>query len=257
MDIVIGTGQQIVFSERISASGDTKCKSYSRYCVPIRRIRWCSAGREVLDYRHRKIRRTGTSDFLEYIWDFGPSLPDYYKTDAHWRQEKLYPRQSGWWKRNGRRVDKGTMNEVVASEAFTGAYGRRGPEMVSRNWFIPDNEVLEDCKVTDWRNGQGDFCLWYGKRPEARKRDTWPVSTAQNHLRVEIQRQSIQTRNQTFFRLPLGQHQNCSFGRGITYSKDHIINWYTLSCKWDVLGDLVDFDGSGIFYSKMLTPVPE
>ena len=146
------------FSERISAlpEADTKCEAYFAI-VPDKNAYAAEAGQDVLDYEavRKDKMKSGTSDFLEYIEISDLlMLPDYYKTDAHWRQEKLYPVAQRLMKAMGGEL-MADYDEVVASEAFTGAYGRQSDlEMEPEELIYLDNEVLEDCKVTDYETGK-------------------------------------------------------------------------------------------------------
>lgn len=134
---------------------DTKCESYFAI-VPDKNTYAAEAGQDVLDYEALKDKmKSGTSDFLEYIEISDLlMLPDYYKTDAHWRQEKLYPVAQRLMKAMGGELTA-DYDEIVASETFTGAYGHQSDlEMEPEELIYLDNEVLEGCKVTDYETGK-------------------------------------------------------------------------------------------------------
>lgn len=112
------------------------------------------AGMDTIDYdKLAEIMATETKQ-MEYIdiTDL-PGITDYYKTDAHWRQESIQDVADRL--AEGMGVSLCTTYETkTAAEGFTGAYGRQSDlEMEPEALNYLQNEILDSCKVTDYETG--------------------------------------------------------------------------------------------------------
>lgn len=89
--------------------------------------------------------------YAEYI-DITKKLTteSYYKTDTHWRQEKLQDVAAALKKGMGLSDFGTTYQEVLASDSFYGVYaGQSGYSVKPETLYYLTNEVLEACTVTN------------------------------------------------------------------------------------------------------------
>ena len=112
------------------------------------------AGVDTIDYdRLAEIMATETKQ-MEYI-DITDLLDitDYYKTDAHWRQERIQDVADRLAEGMGASLSA-TYETKTAAEGFIGAYGRQSDlEMEPESLNYLQNEILDSCKVTDYETG--------------------------------------------------------------------------------------------------------
>ena len=92
-----------------------------------------------------------TEDFASYIeLDDLLDMESYYKTDAHWRQEKIYPVAQRIAEAMGCELTA-EYGKAVANESFIGAYGRQSDlAMEPEELIYRTNEALDGCIVTDY-----------------------------------------------------------------------------------------------------------
>ena len=95
-----------------------------------------------------------TKDFASYVeLDDLLSMDCYYKTDAHWRQEKIDPVAQRVAQAMGCKLTA-DYDEVVANAQFVGAYGRQSNlTMEAEKLIYLTNATLDGCIVTDYETG--------------------------------------------------------------------------------------------------------
>ncbi len=109
-------------------------------------------GQNVIDYSELYARmQKETEDFASYIeLDDLLDMDCYYQTDAHWRQEKIYPAAQRIAQAMGCELTA-DYDEVTANPQFIGAYGRQSDlTMEPEELIYVTNETLDDCIVTDY-----------------------------------------------------------------------------------------------------------
>ena len=110
-------------------------------------------------------------ELFEYVKDGTPwaqyidvtdtlSLSDFYKTDSHWRQEKISATAEKIMSEMGYTLsDKYT--EVDAGIDFRGVYsGQAAKPGASENLVYLINDTLSDCKVTNFETGKSDVGIY-------------------------------------------------------------------------------------------------
>ena len=109
-------------------------------------------GQNVINYSELYARmQADTEDFASYIeLDDLLDMESYYKTDAHWRQEKIYPVARRIAEAMGYELTA-EYGKAVANESFIGAYGRQSDlAMEPEELIYLTNEALDGCIVTDY-----------------------------------------------------------------------------------------------------------
>lgn len=108
--------------------------------------------------------------FAEYIDITGLlSVEDYYKTDTHWRQEKLLPVAKALGEGMGAKVN-GEYELKTLDYPFYGVYyGQSALPLPAEEIQYLTNEALENCRVYDYQNAKYtsvyDMEKAYGKDP--------------------------------------------------------------------------------------------
>lgn len=84
------------------------------------------------------------------------SAADYYRTDVHWRQEKLFEAATVICDALGADAPKPEDYTMTALERpFYGVYyGQAALPMEPETMYILENDMLEDCQVYDYESGQ-------------------------------------------------------------------------------------------------------
>lgn len=110
------------------------------------------------------------TDYMEYI-DITPllTIEDYYKTDIHWRQEKLEKVAEKMAAQMGVTLT-GTYEIKTLDKPFYGVYyGQSALPLAPEEMKYLSNDTLEQCVVYDFQNGKNtavyDMEKAYGKDP--------------------------------------------------------------------------------------------
>ena len=112
-------------------------------------------GQNVINYSELYARmQANTEDFASYIeLDDLLNMESYYKTDAHWRQEKIYPAAQRIAQAMGCELTA-DYDAVTANTQFIGAYGRQSDlGMEPEELIYLTNKTLDGCSVTDHETG--------------------------------------------------------------------------------------------------------
>ena len=110
------------------------------------------------------------TDFMEYIDITGIlTLQDYYKTDTHWRQERIKHVAERIGKQMGTELNL-EYEEKTLEHPFYGVYhGQLALPLPAEEMNYLTNKMLEECVVYDYQNGKSigiyDMEKAYGKDP--------------------------------------------------------------------------------------------
>ena len=114
-----------------------------------------SGGYPAIDYARFVDMMTHSTPFMEYIpIDQLLELEDYYRTDTHWRQERIVDVAAHLGEAMGAEL-KGEYNEAVLDKPFYGVYcGQAALPLPAESLYYLINEVLEGCSVYDHETGR-------------------------------------------------------------------------------------------------------
>ncbi len=187
----------------------------------------------------------GGMEFAEYI-DITDSLSidDYYKTDPHWRQEKIVSAADKIAEAMG--ADErivGNYRELTAKEDFYGAYyGQSALPLKSEDIKYLTNDVLEDCTVY---NAETDTTCGIYDVEKLESRDPYEVFLSGASPLLVITNPNAPTdRKLTVFRDSFGSSIVPLLAEG--YSKITLIDTRYISST--ALGDYVDFNGGDVLF---------
>lgn len=202
-----------------------------------------------MDYDELVSYLNGKIDFMEYI-DIFPYLEigDYYKTDTHWKQEKITDVAQALAEKMGVSLS-GEYNENTLDKPFYGVYyGQSALPLDSEEIKYLTNEALDDCTVYNHENGKEgslyDMEKAYGNDPyELFLSGSVSLITIKNPNAPEDKRLVV---------------LRDSFGSSITpllaegYGEVTVIDIRYISSE--ALGSFVDFEGSDVLflYSTMV-----
>ena len=134
---------------------DQNVKTYFAIVPDKNAFAYEAEGQNVINYSELYTRMQElTKDFASYIeLDDLLDMDCYYKTDAHWRQEKIDPAAQRIAQAMGCELTA-DYDEVTANTQFIGAYGRQSDlTMEPEELIYLTNETLDDCIVTDHETG--------------------------------------------------------------------------------------------------------
>ena len=78
---------------------------------------------------------------------------DYYRTDPHWRQEKIVSTAQKLAKAMGVEISE-SYEQKEAPKLFYGSYAPRVPDLPGEKMYYLTNKILEECEVYDGQNGR-------------------------------------------------------------------------------------------------------
>ena len=114
-----------------------------------------SGGYPAIDYDRFVEMMTHSTPFMEYI-PIGHllELEDYYRTDTHWRQERIVDVAKHLGEAMGAEL-KGEYNEAVLDKPFYGVYcGQAALPLPAETLYYLTNDTLEGCSVYDHETGR-------------------------------------------------------------------------------------------------------
>ena len=185
-------------------------------------------------------------EFAEYV-DITPflSLEDYYKTDTHWRQEKIVDVAEHLKSAMGGKGEDVQYQRKEWEVPFYGVYCGQSALLVKPDkLYYLTNEMLEQCEVTCYDTGKAEKAFLYDKKKGAGK-DGYELFLGGNKALLEIENPKADSgRELVVFRdsfasslLPLLANQ---------YSKITIIDIRYVQSG--MLGNLVDFHGQDVLF---------
>ena len=114
-----------------------------------------SGGYPAIDYDRFVDMMTHSTPFMEYI-PIGHlmELEDYYRTDTHWRQERIVDVAKHLGEAMGAEL-KGEYNEAALDKPFYGVYcGQAALPLPAETLYYLTNDTLEGCSVYDHETGR-------------------------------------------------------------------------------------------------------
>ena len=114
-----------------------------------------NGGYPAIDYARFVDMMTQRTPFMEYIpIDHLLELEDYYRTDTHWRQERIVDVAAHLGEAMGAEL-KGEYNEAVLDKPFYGVYcGQAALPLPAETLYYLTNDTLEGCSVYDHETGR-------------------------------------------------------------------------------------------------------
>ena len=209
------------------------------------------AGQLAMDYERlfalleEKLPWAEQIDLTEHL-----SMDSYYRTDTHWRQEKLLPAAQALCQAMGVTAPESRDFEMVAVDRpFYGVYyGQAALPMKAETLYVMENELLSDCTVYDYESGKtGDVY----DRTKLDSRDLYDVFLSGSRSLLTIENPNAKTdRELLIFR--------DSFGSSIApllvqdYAKVTLIDIRYIQI--DVLERFVEFKGQDVLllYSTLV-----
>ncbi len=197
--------------------------------------------------------------FAEYV-DITPflSLEDYYKTDTHWRQEKIVDiaeylkirldqnqqPDTEDIKQKGKEAKKNYSLEELETPFFGVYHGQSALPMEPETIYYLNSEVLENCTVTSYDTGAARESAIYTLE-KAGGKDAYEIFLSGANALLVIENEMAEEEKELLvFR--------DSFGSSLVpllvdaYSKITVID--TRYVKSDVLGKFIDFHGQDVLF---------
>ena len=180
---------------------------------------------------------------LNYIDIFDAlSIEDYYKTDPHWRQEKIQPVAQRLAEKMGAELtDEYTVTEADAP--FCGAYfGKTEQRLEAEPLYYLESDLLSECSVFNFETSETmgiyDMELLNGK-------DAYEVFLSGSRSLLTIENPSAQTDKELIiFRDSFGSSLAPLLVSG--YSKTTLVDIRYISSAR--LGQFIDFDGQDVLF---------
>ena len=196
-----------------------------------------------LDYDALVNQLTADNSGLKYIDIFDTlSIEDYYKTDPHWRQEKIQPvAQTLAEKMGAELTDEYTVTEADAP--YCGAYyGKTEEQLEAEPLYYLESDLLSGCSVYNFETsetmGVYDTALLHGK-------DAYEVFLSGSRSLLTIEHPSAQTDKELIiFRDSFGSSLAPLLVSG--YSKITLVDIRYISSAR--LGQFIDFDGQDVLF---------
>ena len=130
---------------------DTDCKIYSAMIPDKGYYLAAREGYPSLDYAALEEAHRDAMPWSAYVDIQGLlTAEDYYRTDTHWRQEKILPVAQALCEAMGVKAPEAANYEQVTLEPFYGVYfGQAALPMAGETLVLLQNEMLQNCTVTD------------------------------------------------------------------------------------------------------------
>lgn len=211
-----------------------------------------SGGYLHLDYDELVSQMRQKTDYMEYI-DIFPllSIDDYYRTDSHWRQERVIPVSEALLLAMGAQPLENEYVLNTLSQPFYGVYSGQIALPVkpdSINYLT--SAVLDNCIVTSYNTGRAQAAYMYDMQ-KAAGRDPYEMFLSGNDALITVENPAAKTdRELIVFR--------DSFGSSIvplmaeSYAKITVVDLRYLNSA--MLGSFIAFDDQDVLflYSTML-----
>ncbi len=147
----------------------TDAKSYLSI-IPDKHYYLNEGERLELEYDRLFADMAGQMSFAEYIDITGTlSLDSFYKTDTHWRQEKLIPTAGKLAEDMGVKLSGKYREEILEKDFYGVYYGQAALPLQADKMRYLTNDVLDEAKVYDFQNNKEieiyDMEKAFGKDP--------------------------------------------------------------------------------------------
>ena len=112
------------------------------------------SGRLALDYNELVSEMRNKTEYMEYI-DIFPllSIEDYYRTDTHWRQEKITDVAAAIGSAMGVNPDTEYATLELDKDFYGVYYGQLALPVEPDTLFYLNNSILDECTVTSYNTG--------------------------------------------------------------------------------------------------------
>lgn len=200
-------------------------------------------GRLSMDYEEFERQIAEKADFAEYI-QISDLLEreDYYRTDTHWRQERILDVADRLAQSMGTELSKDYETHGVEGDFYGVYYGQAAlPVEPDRIWYLT-GEAIDNCRVYDWQNGR-EIPVY--NMENAMGRDPYEMFLSGSLSLITIENQDARTdKRLVIFR--------DSFGSSIApllidgYSRITLVDIRFIHP--DMLGKFVDFEGCDVLF---------
>lgn len=222
---------------------DTGSKVYASIIPDKNKFLGEPSGHLTMDYGALTERVRANMDYAKYI-DLMPHLEigDYYKTDIHWRQERLAPVARYLAGEMGVSL-AGSYTERIGTETFRGVYyGQLALPVAGERLSYLENEVLENCVVYDYETGK-EIPMYDPAACEGRDPYELFLGGSKSLLTIENPA-GDPDRELILFRDSFGSSLAPLLAEG--YHKITLVDIRYLSPK--MLGSLIDFHGQDVLF---------
>ena len=178
------------------------------------------------------------------------SIQDYYRTDTHWRQERLVPAAQALCQALGVSQPQGEDYTVSPVERpFYGVYyGQAALPMRPDTMYLMESPLLDDCRVYDYETGKTG-AVYDPEKLEGRDPYDVYLSGARSLLTIENPNASTQ-RELIVFRDSFGSSMVPLLVKD--YARVTLVDLRYI--RWDYLRQFLEFDGQDVLflYSTLL-----
>lgn len=198
-----------------------------------------------MDYDAFIEKMKSKTEFMEYI-DITPylSLDDYYKTDTHWRQEKITDVAKMLAEKMGSSI---TTNywENTLNNPFYGVYAGQSALMAEPDEIIClTNEIIDNCTVTYYGSGMGKMGAMYDK-DKAYGKDPYEMFLSGSEPLITIENPMAENDKElVIFRDSYGSSLAPLLAQG--YKKTTVIDIRYM--KSDYIGNFVGFNNCDVLF---------
>ncbi|MCI5534126.1 MAG: DHHW family protein [Firmicutes bacterium] len=203
------------------------------------------AGVDTIDYKNMADLMKLKTDYMPYVDIMGLlDITDYYKTDAHWRQEKVTDVAAKLAEAMG--VSLNAEYETKEAKAdFVGAYSRQSDlEMEAEPLNYLYNALFDSCKVTDYETNS-EMPIYDLTKTESEKGEGYDMFLGGSKSLITIENPNATTDKElVIFRDSFGSSIAPLFAE--TYSKITMVDIRYLPSE--MVGRFVTFDNQDVLF---------
>ena len=201
------------------------------------------SGHPAMDYEEFERQMAEQADFAEMI-SVSDLLEkeDYYRTDTHWRQERITDVAGRLAASMGTRISETWEIQDVPADFYGVYYGQAALPVKPDTLRYLTNEALKGYKVYDWQNGK-DIPVYDMERAQGRDPYEMFLSGSLSLLTIENP-MAEETRELVVFRDSFGSAIAPLLASG--YSRVTLVDIRYI--QPDRLGDFVDFSGCDVLF---------
>jgi len=203
------------------------------------------AGVETIDYKNMADLMKLKTDYMPYIDITGLlDITDYYKTDAHWRQEKIRDVAAKFAEAMGASLNAEYENKEAKPD-FVGAYSRQSDlEMEAEPLNYLYNALFDSCKVTDYETNS-EMPIYDLTKTESEKGEGYDMFLGGSKSLITIENPNAATDKElVIFRDSFGSSIAPLFAE--SYSKITLVDIRYLPSE--MVGRFVTFDNQDVLF---------
>lgn len=204
-----------------------------------------NGGWPTLDYAQLVTKVTGSATWADYVNLFGAlSLEDYYKTDTHWRQEKLLGAAAVLWEAlDIAPLTLRDFEEKAIGVPFYGVYrGQAALPMEAETIITLRNPLLDNCRVFNYETNS--YAAIYDET-KLTSRDLYDVYLSGAAALLRIENPSVENgRELIVFRDSFGSSMVPLLVHG--YERVTLVD--TRYVSPDILGQFIDFHDQDVLF---------